>query len=441
MTRISARQALAGDLPGLRPPAEVVASSLSNAHRELVLAEVGAHSGALLQDQDLDGGLDELAAAAGALVRTRLRFACQVAQRGLHTVAGFGLADWLAARCPDLDAPVVRDLARLAGASGEAVYAPLLTGVLSGGMPLARAARIHRALVRVRKALSPEEFDQAVGLLASTGRDPRFDDADIGKVIDKLLRVCLPEKEHNERDKAQRELRDLHESSLADGSVRRIILTFGEDSDYEAVRAVITSPLAAPASAQEQEATGQADTRTPGQRRYDAFLTVLHRGVAATKGQPTTAKAAMVVTMDFQTLARQLHEALGGGRVDLKPGCGATLDGATLSAATLRRLACEADIIPMVLGSDSEILDQGRRRRLVTPGQRLRLAIRDGGCTIPGCSVPATWCDAHHIVHWLHGGLSDLDNYALLCPRHHAWVHEHNHTATTDRHGVTWHLR
>ena len=54
-----------------------------------------------------------------------------------------------------------------------------------------------------------------------------------------LVRVCLPEKEHEERARAKRELRDVHESSLADGSVRRIIWTFGDDADYEAVRAIL----------------------------------------------------------------------------------------------------------------------------------------------------------------------------------------------------------
>jgi hypothetical protein len=95
----------------------------------------------------------------------------------------------------------------------------------------------------------------------------------------------------------------------------------------------------------------------------------------------------------------------------------------------------------MVLGGPSEVVDQGRRHRLVTPGQRVRLAVRDKGCTIAGCTVPATWCDAHHVIPWARGGASDLSNYALLCPRHHTWVHERELTATVDDHGVAWHLR
>ena len=94
-----------------------------------------------------------------------------------------------------------------------------------------------------------------------------------------------------------------------------------------------------------------------------------------------------------------------------------------------------------LLDAKGVTMKMGRARRLVTPGQRVRLAVRDGGCTIPGCTVPATWCDAHHIVPWANGGRSDLDNYALLCQRHHTWVHERNLTAVVTAHGVLWRLR
>ena len=110
-------------------------------------------------------------------------------------------------------------------------------------------------------------------------------------------------------------------------------------------------------------------------------------------------------------------------------------------AHQVRQLACEADIIPAVLGEAGEILDLGRAKRLVTPGQRRALAHRDGGCSFPGCHVPATWCDAHHVVHWAQGGRSDLGNYALLCPRHHSWVHQHDTTADVHATGVRWRLR
>jgi len=91
------------------------------------------------------------------------------------------------------------------------------------------------------------------------------------------------------------------------------------------------------------------------------------------------------------------------------------------------------------MGTASAPLDLGRTTRLASPAQLLALWHRDRGCTQPGCSVPPTWCHAHHIIHWCDGGPTDLGNLALLCPRHHTMVHERGLTATVTGHGVTWH--
>lgn len=425
-----------GRWPAPRLPGERVMGCLRQAGREATYADLATQEVARLQEAELRAGLEAVSTVASALQRARVRLACEARQRGLHTTEGMSLADWLALRCPDLAKPVLHDLVRMAQAGQEQVHAPLVDGVLSGGMSLERAATVHRALARIRRAVSPEEYGQAVDLLVRSACNPVFDDREVDQIIAKLLQECLPEKKHEERRRAQHELRDVHESSLADGTVNRIIMTFGDDADYEAVKAILTSPLAAPASREEVRATGEEDRRTPGQRRYDALMTVVRRGVAGSKGQPTTAKATLIVTLDLQTLRRSLAETDGQ-----MPGCGATVAGATVSAESIRRLACEADLIPMVLAGPSEVVDQGRRHRLVTPGQRVHLAVRDKGCTIPGCTMPATWCDAHHVIPWARGGRSDLSNYALLCPRHHTWVHERDLTATVDGHGVTWHLR
>ncbi|WP_158288550.1 HNH endonuclease signature motif containing protein [Ornithinimicrobium flavum] len=433
--RLGAAELAEGGLPAARTPGEVVTSRLRGAGRDAMIAETAVRGVALLQDTQVADGFDQVGHVGATLMRTRVRLACEAAQRGLHLGSGFGLVDWLAMRCPDLDGPAVRDLAKVASAGSEPVHAAVVGAVLERGLGLARAARLLRSLQRVRGAITTELYADLVTTLVDAACDDGVDDAALGRTLTEMVRRCLREKDHDEANKARRSLRDLHESSLADGSVKRIIMTFGDDGDYEAVRAILTSPLAAPASQEEQEATGVVDTRTPGQRRYDAFLTVLRRGVAGTKGEPTTSKAALVVSLDFEVLRRMLSETT------TQAGCGSTLDGATVTAETIRRLACEADLIPVVLGSEGEVLDQGRAKRLVTPGQRIQLARRDQCCTIPGCSVPATWCDAHHVVWWSRGGKSDVSNYALLCPRHHTWVHDNDLTATVTAFGVTWHLR
>jgi HNH endonuclease len=93
-------------------------------------------------------------------------------------------------------------------------------------------------------------------------------------------------------------------------------------------------------------------------------------------------------------------------------------------------LACDAALIPHVLGTAGEDLDLGRVVRLFTRAQRRRLLRRDRGCTYPGCTAPAAWSRAHHVIHWLDGGRSDMDNAALLCQRHHTFVHKRRLVAT-----------
>lgn len=102
-------------------------------------------------------------------------------------------------------------------------------------------------------------------------------------------------------------------------------------------------------------------------------------------------------------------------------------------------MACEAGIIPMVLGSQGEVLDLGHPTRLFARAQRRALWHRDGGCTFRDCTIPAQWCEAHHVDWWSRGGPTDLANGALLCPRHHTHVHKWDLTATVTDTGVTWH--
>jgi hypothetical protein len=101
-----------------------------------------------------------------------------------------------------------------------------------------------------------------------------------------------------------------------------------------------------------------------------------------------------------------------------------------LSGAAARRLACDAEVIPVVLGGAGEVLDVGRARRTATPAQRRALRVRDGGCIGPGCERPPAWTKAHHLQHWADGGRTDIDNLCLLCTFHHDQVHHHGWTIT-----------
>jgi hypothetical protein len=105
---------------------------------------------------------------------------------------------------------------------------------------------------------------------------------------------------------------------------------------------------------------------------------------------------------------------------------GATLDwSGPVSAATARRLACDARVIPVLLGSSGEPLDVGRASYPVTTAIWRALVARDGGCSFAGCDRPPEWTEAHHRIHWEDGGETSLQNCCLLCDHHHRVVHHH----------------
>ena len=97
--------------------------------------------------------------------------------------------------------------------------------------------------------------------------------------------------------------------------------------------------------------------------------------------------------------------------------------GDKLSVSIARKLACEAEIIPLVLGGKSEILDQGRAQRFHTKAQRIAIAQRDHTCTADGCDWPAAMCHVHHNQPWSKGGKTSVADGRLLCPRHHTYAH------------------
>ncbi|MCY4517235.1 MAG: DUF222 domain-containing protein [Acidimicrobiaceae bacterium] len=104
---------------------------------------------------------------------------------------------------------------------------------------------------------------------------------------------------------------------------------------------------------------------------------------------------------------------------------GLTDAGTELPPEIVRKLACDAEIIPVILGDPGGSADVGRARRTVPRRLRRLLIARDRHCRWPGCHAPPSRCDAHHIWHWSKGGPTNLDNLVLLCHTHHHHLHEH----------------
>src|SRR6266511_1953356 len=159
------------------------------------------------------------------------------------------------------------------------------------------------------------------------------------------------------------------------------------------------------------------DPRSPAHRRADALLG-LCRLAANQAPRAGGEKPHVTVTVDWSTLQGSGTASLGSG--------------VPITAETARRLACDATIIPAVLGTAGEPLDLGRAARLVSTAQRRALALRDQGCRFPGCDRPPQWTGAHHLMPWAHGGPTDLDNLVSICRWHHSAVHEGGWTLNLD---------
>ena len=145
------------------------------------------------------------------------------------------------------------------------------------------------------------------------------------------------------------------------------------------------------------------DHRTAAQRRADAMRDICEFALSSgwlpgNRGEKST----ITVTVAYDVANHELRDGI--------------LDsGEKLSAETVRRMACDAGIIPAVLDSHGMPLDLGREKRLFQGALRRMLELRDGGCAFPGCERPPKWCDAHHPIHWSKGGKTCLANGVLLC--------------------------
>jgi hypothetical protein len=166
------------------------------------------------------------------------------------------------------------------------------------------------------------------------------------------------------------------------------------------------------------------DERTAGQRRHDALVEALELLLAGGDLPDNGgSRAQLTVTAPFDLL-----------RQELKAG---TLDtGERLSAEAVRRLACDAGIIPAVLDGAGVPLDLGRERRLISGHLRRALVLRDRGCAFPGCDRPPRWCQGHHPRHWSSGGKTSLDNSLLLCGFHHRLIHHGDWTVVMGEDGL-----
>lgn len=312
--------------------------------------------------------------------------------------------------------------------------------VVSGEVSVGLAVTALREVARMKDLLTPEAVPTVADAILDHG--VQWGQAEARRLRPRLIAKYGLEGEFDDTQKRLRGGAFLTSPQVGDADLTeyRMAMTPEQAARLEAA----IGPLSKPAPNAE---TGEADLRTSGQRRVEALTAVLG-GVAtadASKAKPGGAATVVHVTV---TLAELLAGLAGAGEnVDGRCGrvMGSRASDTMLAPSTVRQLACDADVIPVVLGAQGEVVDLGRVTRLFTPAQRRVLWHRDRQCTFPGCRAPAAWSQAHHVVHWADGGPSDLSNAALLCQRHHTQVHDKRLIATVhppDEHGrsVTWDL-
>ncbi len=292
--------------------------------------------------------------------------------------------------------------------TGEALPAkhPHVARAVAGGtLGMTGAAAITALLDRVALRVDPERLERAeeelVGLVP-------------GLRPDQLSKLLARAEAHLDPDGIE----PRHEDCVADRSFTlqerdgMLHLTGKLDAETGApVKAAIEAIVGGVLRRNEHADTdaGERDPRSVKQIQADALADLCRHAIGCGE-VPTGVQATIVVRVDL---------------ADLEAGTGmATIDGLTqpIPAGAARRLAADGQIIPCVLGGDSEILDWGRTRRLFSAAQKLALVERDGGCV--SCGAPPAWCHVHHVNWWKRdGGSTDLGNGVLLCTGCHHRLH------------------
>jgi hypothetical protein len=397
--------------------------------REAFAAAVEASRG--LEDvlvHAMPGELGEMMGLVDAMAQAgeacRVRVAAEARARGDAGATASQVARWARQFAPSLRAGGSSALGEVVIAFTKPVNAPVREAIYRADLPVRSAAAALTEADKLRpKLVDDPDADRCVleGLLQIAATDGPTGPARLRTHL--LARYGHDSDLQHEQDHAKSQVALSQPRPTALGTFEYAMTL---DPEGKEVLEAVIGPLSAP-----RPTDGAPDQRSSDRRRGEALITAVRRVAAAPEGAPTSAKTTLLLTMDLHDLLTGLKAAatLGG-----------TGEGTLLGPATIRRLACDASLIPAVLGSDGQILDLGRDRRLFSTAQTRALWLRDRRCTYPHCTAPAHWCDAHHLWHWTDGGPTTLTNATLLCEHHHTLVHTNGYHATLTPTGITWDL-
>ena len=288
-------------------------------------------------------------------------------------------ADWIRFNC-HMNSHAV--WSAFAVAAGESEMPATMEAMRSGEIGFAHVSTMARTALDVGGA-----FDEAKLLPLARENSP-------GKFFHKCIhyRHSVDAEGFNRDQETLHEQRGLRLNTADDGC---LIINGLLDPVGGAIVRTALEPLA--------KRSGQHDDRTREQRYADALVERMGGGKPAS----------VQVTATIETLKGMAGASAGEMEFSLP-----------ISAKAVQRMACDCSVTRVLLDQGSAVIDVGRAKRLVDGALRKALAVRDKHCQWPGCERPAAWCDGHHLVHWIDGGETSLDNCVLLCKRHHRMVHE-----------------
>ena len=391
-----------------------------------------------LTDAELAAGLVGVEVLRAQLDGFAAGLVAEAVRRGLPERSGeAGPTEWVRAQCGVGvgDARAVVELAQVVDVVPEAVAALGTSGVRAGHVrALARAiddvgaeavaeageglwgkarkCRPEPFARRVRRWVIAERIRQGMGAREAVRAERRLSErVDHARGIGTLV-AELPVDDH----------------AVVLGVVRAIAeelwrAEHGEPTLPDATLPDATVPDADPDL--DPETAGLGAGRSWGQRMADALVEMARRAATVPVSERGRTRPLVLVGIDYDDLLDGL------GRTGTVLGEHTPLD-----AATVRRLACDADLVPVVLGGPSQPLDLGRSRRLASEAQRRAMLARSDHCEWPDCDTRWEWCDAHHLTPWEQGGATDLDQLAWLCRDHHHEAHEGGWTVTRNANGT-----
>ncbi len=397
-----------------------------------VLGELHEVAQGALSDAEVVRLLDAITTASGRLASLECHTVAEADRRRLGDEIGARHThQWWAARSRQTHAAAAR-LTRLGTALASDLHAPVASALAHGTVRLEQA----RVIVEAVDALPSRVDAETRGLAEATLLElaSQHDARDLKQIGKRILDAVAPEvgESHEGAVLEAEEARAAAgvELTLSDDGEGRCHGRFTVPSHIGAMLKRHLLALANPARHTEAELRDESGEWKPLRRRLgEAFIDYVERYPLDATPQTAGVNATVVVTMTLEQL-------LAGHATALLD------DGTRMSAGQARRLACEAQIIPVVLGTDSQPLDLGRAARLFTKAQRIALGLRDGGCTARGCETSASGCHAHHDDPWSRGGRTDLANGRLLCPQHHRLAHSSRYAVTIHAdNSVTYVLR